>query len=80
MQRHLKRIEAERQVKMFRDMLHASEERVHELDSFEIVADEYEEIRKEIDVLCDKRRELYPSGFLQSCYLATIRDGRAPRM
>lgn len=71
-----KRIELERRLRCAKENLQDVENQIHDLDTLETVADEYIEIDNQINILCEKRRELCPSSLFQSQLKQTMRDGR----
>lgn len=70
-----KRENAERNASFAAQKLAHVEEQIHELDSLHCVVDEYMEIERQINALCEKRRELCPNSLWQSSLRTTMRDG-----
>ena len=70
-----KRENAERNASFAAQKLKQVEEQIHELDSLHCVVDEYFDIERQIDALCEKRRELCPNSLWQSSLRTTMRDG-----
>jgi len=71
-----KREEYERRLRCAKEMLEKAEQDIHDLDSLETVIDEYMEVHRQIDKLCEKRRELCPSSVFQAQIKTTMRDGK----
>jgi len=69
------REEFERRLRCAKESLEKVEADIHALDSLETVADEYMAIDRQIDALCEKRRQLCPSTLFQSMLKTAMRDG-----
>jgi len=69
------RPERERYLEQLKKTKAETEENIHELDSLEVIIEEYEELHNQIVELCEKKRALFFNPVIESNLITTKRDG-----